>query len=311
MTKKTALGSTAALLIAAGLIVYFNSKGSSSDPAAKTNDSPPTRSDSSAANSTHSSGFKPTQPQDTKTKRRDQGDDAELIAKYGEARTNLSKHVSSTFIGLLGDLASLSELASAQDPARVNRDLLNGTLRAYGLTDELQLTDEQKSQALDIVEQTRQHRLEELKGAVTTLQDDPSRLTKFFLAEDAYKRGETSDAEFAEMYRQSNEESQDLFLKMETRMQRMGQPSLAGDEVFNEKFATILNPEQSESFQAAIDKQEQEREQKLEDPSKLAADLETRDTAFSSGRQMIGGVMQIMQSAAQFRQLQDSQEGED
>ena len=307
MNKKTALAATATLLIAAGLVVFLNRED---PPAADANQTAASegRSSASGANSAQSTAFQPTQ-QNTKTERRDPGEDADLIAQYGEARTNLSKSVSANFVGLLGDLASLSELAAKQDPARVNRDLLNGTLRAYGLGDELQLTDEQKSQALAVVEETRLHRLEELKGAVVTLQDDPSRLTKFFLAEDAYKRGETSDAEFAEIYRKSNEESQDLFLKMGNRLQNIGQPSLAGDEVFNEKFAAILTPEQSDSFQTAVDQQEQEREQKLNDPSQLAADLENRETAFSSGRQMISGVMQIMESAAQFRQMQESQEG--
>ena len=311
MNRKTAIATTAVLLLAAvGATIYIN-RGESPDPAAAMSAGEPESHTDRPTDSTRTSGFAPV-ARDTKSKTRDPGKDAALIAQYGEARTNLSKHVSNTFVDLLADLAELAELSvtsGMQDPAQMDQQLLNSTLRAYGLSDDLQLTDEQKSQALAIAKEGRERGLQELKGAVTTLKDDPSRLTEYFLAEDAFKRGETSEAEFARTYRATNENSSDLFLKMETRLKSMGRPSLAGDAVFNQQFSAILDPDQSNSFQSAVEKQQMERERNLDNPGKFATDLQTRETTFESGRKMISGVKQIMEGSAAFRKIQEPAEG--
>jgi hypothetical protein len=129
-------------------------------------------------------------------RQRREAEASDLVAKYGESRTNLSKHVTGNVVSLLDDAIQMGEMATT------NR--LGGPFGGRGawrmglgrVSNELNLTEEQQQKAGELYSEFQKRELAKSKEAVERLRKDPETLMKLMLASDAFARGEISEADY-------------------------------------------------------------------------------------------------------------------
>lgn len=223
---------------------------------------------------------------------------AELIAKYGEARTNLSKHVSTNIVGIMEDAVNMGEMMTAGLAGNFG----GGVGMALGrLNGELQLTPEQQEKASALFKAYQQRQTERSRAAVQRLKQDPTSLMKLMLASDASARGEMSDDEYKSVQAEAGKDLMGVINPLDRK--NMGGGSPLRDPDFATEFKAILDPSQSEKFDAAMTQRQTEART---DPNAVPGveegniaglpkmELEKLDGSIESARKITTGIKSMM-----------------
>jgi RNA polymerase sigma factor (sigma-70 family) len=299
MTKKTAITAGAALLlVGAGAVAFINRD--SEKPAENTTAA--TTPGKSGAGS--SGGLAPVDEaaRAPKAKPRDAAENPELVSKYGESRTNLSKHVAINVIGLFEDGVAMGEMATSGEFGNA----FGGPRRALqslgGLNGKLNLTDEQKDQAAAIMVEYQKREITRSKENIERLKKDPTSLMKLMLASDSFSRGEITEDEYKQAQLASGDELKGVMNPLD-RDNLRGQP--LKDEQFVKDFGAVLDPAQSETFQRELTEQ-QSREATgggggiANMPS---MELEKLDTTITSAKKFTAGMKSMMEGMGGLQDL--------
>jgi RNA polymerase sigma factor (sigma-70 family) len=300
MTKKTAITTAAALLVVgAGTIIAIQQTKKDSPTAEDSSGAPPRLRDQGQA-----AGAGDDESSASRIREREAGADADLIERYGESRTNLSKAVTTNVIGLLDDVVEMAEMATSGEMGRAFGG--RGALRmGLGrLNDQLELTEEQRDKAVALMEDFQKRELERTKQSVDGLRDNPRTLTSLFLAGDAFARGEIDETEYKRI-RDENAGELDGVINPLDRDNYRRQP--LGDPDFNAAMTAILDENQAATYQAALEEYNQ-RQTENPDSSGIdaipAMELEKLDEAVGSARKMTSGFRQMMEGMGGLRELQ-------
>lgn len=224
-----------------------------------------------------------------------------LVEQYGEARTNVARHVSENVIGILDDVIEMGEaMTSGRSEWGGGQWMIRGISRRAGV----ELTDEQKEQANELYNDYRKRELEKTKSAVEDLRSDPTTLMGMVLAGDARSRGDLTEEAYAELQTANAEALGDIVNPLDRNNFRGGSPM--EDAAFRSGFEAILDAEQQETYTAKMaesDGQEQERQQ-TDITQMPVMDLESLDQAVGSAKQMTSGFRQMMEGMGGLRELQ-------
>lgn len=236
---------------------------------------------------------------------------ADLVAKYGEARTNLSKHVSSNVVSIMEDAVQMGEMmASAQGGFGGG-----GLGMALGrLGGDLQLTPEQREKATALIKEHQKRQTERSRAAVERLKKDPSSLMKLMLASDANARGEMSDEEYKSLQATTGKDLTGVLNPLDRK--NMGGGSALADSDFMTGFKEILDPAQSEKLEASM---AQRQTDASSDPNAVAGveqgniagmpkmELEKLDSSVESARKITTGIKTMMDGFGALQNLQPQQ----
>jgi RNA polymerase sigma factor (sigma-70 family) len=299
MTKKTAITAGAALLlVGAGAVAYMN----------RASDTPADRSAAATTtpgkSGTSAGSLAPVDEaaRAPKAKPRDAAENPELVSKYGESRTNLSKHVAINVIGLFEDGVAMGEMATSGEFGNA----FGGPRRALqslgGLNGKLNLTDEQKDQAASIMVEYQKREIARSKENIERLKKDPTSLMKLMLASDSFSRGEITEEEYKQAQLASGDELKGVMNPLD-RDNLRGQP--LKDEQFVKDFGAVLDPAQSETFQRELTEQ-QSREATgggggiANMPS---MELEKLDSTITSAKKFTTGMKSMMEGMGGLQDL--------
>ncbi|MBK1826353.1 hypothetical protein [Haloferula rosea] len=225
----------------------------------------------------------------------------ELVEQYGEARTNLARHVSDNVVSLLDDAIQMGEMmTSGQSNFGGGNWAIRGILRNAGV----ELTDEQREQASELYKDYQKRELEKTKKAVEQLRTDPTSLMSMVLAGDAKSRGDLGEEEYASLQAANAEALGDIINPLDRNNFRGGSPM--EDEAFRSGFESLLDPEQAETFNAKMAENEasDSGRQQTDITQMPTMDLESLDQAVSSAKQMTTGVRSMMEGMNGLRELQ-------
>lgn len=304
--KRSTLIIAAALVLTAGIIAIAVGLGPTpEDKRTGKTDGPPPREGREAGTAAFQAGS--TGKTAPRTERETANED--LVESYGDARTKLARNVSENVVGLLDDVISMGEMMmGGESGAQWNRGdwqvrrLLRGT--------EIELTDEQRERANQLLADYRQRELERTKNAVSQLREDPTPLMGLLLAGDARSRDELSEADYASLQQANAEALGDIINPLDRNNFRGGQP--LEDDTFRRDFESLLEPDQAQAFREA---------QQADDPGEAAEsapsntnitampvmDLESADEAIRSTRQMTAGFKQVMEGMGNLGPLLEQQ----
>lgn len=300
MTKKATIAAGVALFLAgAGAVALINSKPDKSkagDPAS-----------GKPANHPGSGQFAPTEDAEAKAARsraRSAVKNPELATKYGESRTNLSKHITTNVISLLEDTVEMGEMATAGKlgAAFGGRGGLRMGLGRAG--NELKLTDEQQDKASTLYADFQKRELAKSKEAIERLKKDPTSLMQLMLASDALARGEINEEEYKRLQTESGAELEGVLSPLDERNFRGGRP--LKDEAFLSEFKAILDPTQIETLQASIDEQAPAENGGAQEGSITnlpSMELEKLDTTIESVKKLTTGIKSMMEGMGGLQDL--------
>jgi RNA polymerase sigma factor (sigma-70 family) len=303
MTKKTAITAGVALLLAgAGAVALVNRDSPGKKPA-----------DPAADNPAGSSAGSPAPADDatakaTRSRPRDPAENPDFVAKYGQARTNLSKHVASNVISLLEDAVEMGEMASSGTIGNAfggPRAALRMGLGRIG--NDLELTEEQQDKAGALYAEFQKRELERSKQTIDRLKKDPTSLMQLMLASDAFSRGEIDEARYEELQKSSGENLKGVLNPLDRNNFRGGRP--LQDDTFRNGFQALLEPAQSDKLQASLDEEAAKAGEPGADPdpgniSNLPAmELEKLDETVTSAKKLTGGLMQMMEGMGGLQDL--------
>jgi hypothetical protein len=305
MTKKTAITAGVALLLAgAGAVALINRnpEAASGDPEAQ----------ASGKSSGASGGtLAPVEDAATKAARsrpRDPAENPDLVASYGEARTNLSKHVAGNVISLLEDAVEMGEMASSGKIGNAFGGPRAGVRMGLGrIGNELELSEEQQDKAAELYADYQKRELERSKETIDRMKKDPTALMKLMLASDAFSRGEITEEQYKELQTASGEELKGVLNPLDEKNFRGGQP--LKDEAFRSSFQALLEPGQSEKLQASLDEQAAKASEPgaQADPGNItnlpAMELEKLDETVVSAKKLTGGLKQMMEGMGGLQDL--------
>jgi hypothetical protein len=301
MTKKAAITAGAALLLAgAGAVAYINRAPEAAEPIAATPGKSPGKSSTGS--------LAPVEDEASKSARsrpREESPNSDLVAQYGEARTNLSKHVAGNVISLLEDAVEMGEMASSGGIANAFGGPRAGLRMGLGrVGNELALTDEQQDKAATLYADFQKRELERSKETIERLKKDPAALMKLMLASDSFSRGDITEEQYRELQAASGEELQGVLNPLDEKNFRGGQP--LRDEVFRSEFQALLDPSQSEKLQATLDEQAA-RTGPAADEGNItnlpAMELEKLDETVVSAKKLTGGLKQMMEGMGGLQDL--------
>lgn len=292
MTKKTAITAGAALLLVGAGAVAFIKRDADKIAETPSADTAPGRYGTSSSSSLAPVDEASRTP---KAKPRDAAGNPDLIAKYGESRTNLSKHVANNVIGLIEDGVAMGEMATTGEHAKAFGGPRAHLGRTLGdLTRKLSLTEEQQDKAGAALVEYQKREITRAKATAERLKKDPTALMKLMLAGDALSRGEITEDEYKEMQVASGEGLKGVMNPLDRKNLR-GQP--LKDEEFVREYAALLEPAQAETFERELTEQ-----QSLEAAGAgtgIAAmpsmDLEKLDTTIASAKKLTEGMKSMME----------------
>lgn len=244
LNKSTAIAGS--LVLAAGIaaILLIQQQGGTDRQSPDRDKAAQTRTKASASGSDESNAS-PTGRSRTRAVSKDQ----ELVMKYGESRTNLSRHVSNNVISILDDAVQMGDLMiSGQSGAFGGRNTLGMALGA--LNQKLALTEEQKDKAAGLLTDFRKRQQEETKKAVAQLKKDPTTLMKLILGSDANARGEITDEEYKRLQAESGKELKGIINPLDRR--NFGGASPLRDPAFLADFKSVLDPEQGKKLEESM-----------------------------------------------------------
>jgi hypothetical protein len=304
MTKKTAITTGVVLLLAgAGAVALFNNKGQEPETAGA-----PAAGKSSGS---PSSNFAPDDSSPAKSGRsrdRDAAKTADLVAKYGEARTNLSKHVAGNVISLLEDAVEMGEMATSGAIGNAFGGPRAGVRMGLGrLGNELELTEEQQTKAGELYAEFQKREIERSKETIGRLKKDPTALMQLMLGSDAFSRGDINEEQYKELQASSGEDLKGVLNPLDRENFRGGRP--LEDEAFRSSFQGLLDPTQSEKLQASLDEKAAKAAEPgaVADPGNItnlpAMELEKLDETVVSAKKLTGGLKQMMEGMGGLQDL--------
>lgn len=261
---------------------------------------------SSAAGSGSGQADNPAQPGD-RSRTRPAPANADLVTRYGEARTNLSKHVSSNIVGIMEDAVKMGEMMTSG----MGGNFGGGLGMALGrLNGELQLTPEQREKASALVKAHQQRQTERSRAALERLKQDPTSLMKLMLASDASARGDMQDDEYKSVQAEAGKGLMGVINPLDRK--NMGGGSPLRDPEFASSFKAILDPTQSAKLDETMAQRQAEA---TTDPNAVPGveegniaslpkmDLEKLDTSIESARKITTGIKTMMDGMGGLRDL--------
>jgi RNA polymerase sigma factor (sigma-70 family) len=238
MTKKSALMLTAAgcLLVAGVGIAVFNAT-KSKDPAAAMAGASSSAAGSSLTDDSSGDGSR------FKAKGRSSKDraeaDAELVAKYGEARVRLASRVASNLLHLVGEDGIMS-IMKASSGERKDANLAE-------LKTKINLTEAQQKAAADLYDKTQARMDAAYLASLAYLNSNPRGMTETLLAGDAMKRGKISEAEYKQI--SENPDSEAHRFNTNKGAGAISDVSiLVGDPEFADELKSSLDPAQAQAL---------------------------------------------------------------
>jgi len=299
MTKKAAISAGVAVLLAgAGAVALINRKD---DPAARA-----THTTGSQQSTSPSSGLAPVEAsaeKSTRTKPRDPAANPEFIAKYGDARTNLSKHVATNLISLLEDAVVMGEMVTSGEAGNAFGGPRNGLRMGLGgrLSDDLNLTDEQQEKAAAVYREFQKREIVKSKESIEKLKKDPTAIMQLMLASDAHSRGEMTQEEYDQLQASNAESLKGTINPLDRENFRGGQPM--NDAAFRSEFQAILDPAQAETFNAAATEQQAKADEDRSLNTLPSMDLEKMDQTVTSAKKMTTGLKSMMEGMGGLQDL--------
>ncbi len=223
-----------------------------------------------------------------------------LAEKYGESRTNLSRHVAGTLVTLLDDAVYMGETALSSDQGPFsNRTFALRAGLGGGLLDELALDESQQARAEEAFREFQKRELERTKIAAESLRNDPQPLMRLLLASDAFSRGEIAEADYRNLEQAAKAELDGVMNPLDRMNFQGGRP--LEDERFREDMLGVLEPEQAEAFQAAAEERADGPTGSITEMS--AMNLEQVDQAITAAQRVTSGVRQMMEGMGDLQQL--------
>jgi hypothetical protein len=224
---------------------------------------------------------------------------AELVAEYGEARTKLSRQIAGNVVTLLDDVVVMGEKIAGGGGFGGQR----GALMALGgLGRQLELSDEQRTKTEALLADFQKRELEKSKAAVNSLRKDPQSLMRMMLASDKFSRGEITEDQYKAIQQTSQEELKGLMNPLDRQNFQGGRP--LGDETFRQGMLAVLDPKQTETFNAAIQARPAAA---TNDSGGIASlppmDLEKLDKTITSAQTLTRGVQQMMEGLGNLQEL--------
>lgn len=300
MTKKAAIIAGAVVLLAGvGAVAYINNHKDES-PAEKGHVA---GNGSAPAAGTLAPVDKDAVEKNARSRQRDPAANPEFVSKFGEARTNLSKHVATNVISLLEDAVEMGEMAASGKFAGFNRG--GGGQTGLGRLDgELKLSDEQKEKATAAYQEFQKREIVKARSSIEGLKKDPTPLMQMMLASDAFTRGEMTQEEYDQVQKNSGGDLKGVMNPLDRNNFRGGQP--LQDAAYQAQMKSILDAEQANSFQAAADEQTAKAESDAADGniSNLPAmELEKLDQTVESAKKMTTGLKSMMEGMGGLQDL--------
>lgn len=227
----------------------------------------------------------------------------ELIKRYGESRTNLSKYVANNLIGLMDDAVQMAELMQS---GALGKEFGGGLAVALGgLENDLKLTDAQKDQTKALLAERDKRRMDTAKATINQLKQDPTALMKLMLASDAVSRGDMQHDEYKRLQAESAEALKEVANPLDGG--KMAATSPMHDAEFLTKFKTILDPSQNEALQASIDRTSGAPEASVSAPEGIAnlpeMNLEKIDASVESARKITTGLKSMLDGFGGLKKL--------
>ncbi|MDP4648130.1 MAG: sigma-70 family RNA polymerase sigma factor [Akkermansiaceae bacterium] len=221
MTKKTATITAGCLLltVAGGIALKNNTKESTETTA--TPSSAPHQAGETAATK-DSNREDPTAAADKTRTERTSNADAELIARYGESRVKLSRHIANRIIHLNDLIAGMKDIASSGgngnitsnvkvirldqgDLGDINLKDLSDPEKLRELTDKAKESagEESPSEGAPEANVKVEEAMAKMRDAQEKLKEDSTPLQEELLAADAVTRGEMTEAEYEDIQAQT------------------------------------------------------------------------------------------------------------
>ena len=301
MTQKTTIAAGVALFLAGAGAVALIKSSPEKKPEGGASDVKPT-------NTASAGNFKATPDAEAKAAR-DRARGAlkhpELAEKYGESRTNLSKHVTGNVVSLLEDTVEMGEMATSGQlgAAFGGRGGLRMGLGRAG--NDLKLTDEQQEKASAIYAEFQKRELAKSKEAIERLKKDPTSLMQLMLASDALARGEITEDEYKRLQTESGEELSGVLSPLDERNFRGGRP--LKDEAFLTEFKALLDPTQIETLQGTLDEQASNNDPATPQEGSItnlpSMELEKLDTTIESVKKLTTGIKSMMEGMGGLQDL--------
>ena len=230
---------------------------------------------------------------------------ANLTEKYGDSRTKLSKKVTEDMAKVADEAMELADMGATFAGGKSAKDLAT-TQAMNSLASRLNLTDEQKAKATEIVRKRVDERMNALKELSGAMRDDPAPMMEALLAGDAYSRKEITEDEY-------NQASKDT-LGLLKNVAGMGFGGFGGgsnisDPVLADQLQSMLTPEQQQQL-ADIIKQTSESTAAggqgrlpFQNGTLPVMDLEKLDQSMQSAQKLTGGIRAMMEG---FKGLQQT-----
>jgi len=300
MTKKATITAAAVLLLVGiGAIALVNK-----DPAA-TQASAGSSSSSKSGNTASGNSASIEANRAARAKPRDPADNPEFVTKYGESRTNLSKHVATNIMSLLDDAIDMGEMASTGGLSKALGGPRAGLRMGLGkLGRDLNLTDEQQEKAAVLYADFQKRQLEKTKASVESLKKDPTALMGILLASDSFSRGKMPEEEYKQTQAAAANDLKGVMNPLDRKNFEGGKPTK--DETFCRDFQALLEPSQIETYQdaAAAEQANPTEKPNAGDISNIPAmELEKLDETVVSAKKLTGGLKQMMEGMGGLQEL--------
>ena len=299
MTKKTAITAGVVVLLAgAGTVALINRDKEAPAPAAADKGGSSPSSTASALAPVESVGTRA-----DRNKPRDPAANPDFIAKYGEARTNLSKHVATNLISLLEDAVAMGEMAVSGEMGNAFGGGRGGLRAGLGreLNEQLKLTDEQQEKAGEIYKEYQKRELAKSKESIERLKKDPQALMQLMLASDAHSRGEMPQEEYDRVQASIAEDLKTTINPLDRENFRGGQPMK--DATFTSEFQAILDPEQAATFASAASEQQSQAAEDRSINNLPSMELEKMDQTVTSAKKLTTGLKSMMEGMGGLQDL--------
>lgn len=302
MSKQTTLAACLALILALVAAVFIARGRSGESASDKLTAAAKGGSDQASA----AEGIASTRKAPAKAERaRGELRHSELVEKYGESRTNLSKHITGNIIDLLQDTVEMGEMATSGQLAGAFGGQDAGLRMGLGrVGNELNLTEEQRGKAKALYAEFQKRQIDQSKETIERLRKDPTAMMELMLASDAFARGQIDEAEFKKLQQDSGKDLNGVLNPLDQRNFRGGRP--LNDEAFLSGFKAILNPEQVDRLEISVGGQDASDSAAQANEGAItnlpSMELEKLDTTIESVKKVTTGIKGMMEG---FGGLQD------
>lgn len=288
MTKKTSIVIASLLLCAGGGYIIVNSGGGEKPGPSRVaggTDLPP---------ATTRGNSPPSAPMFRRSERK-QDTDAELAAKYGEARTRQAIRLAANTLGQQQDILKLLDLSmsvAANNPAarlQVRKSILESNLSILG---KLGIRGDQEEQILGIGDQALARMTGELSAVNSSLEENPRPLAEYYLAGDAYRRNEISAGEYNRIVIAKDREMGGELGKIVFGSDQ----GFLEDEKFRRDMLEVLDAGQAAIFQEAAEEHAAEILRKNANPAASAKEMAKCEEEIAASRKLFGNMIDMFES---------------